>query len=46
MDASKSGNPVASVPHYALPNFAQVLPEYVNAEAEIIRQAWQSGNCA
>ncbi len=39
-------NPLAAVPHYATPNFAAVLPEYVNAEQDIIRQAFQTGNCA
>lgn len=31
-------------PHYALPNVAQVLPQYANEEADMIRQAFQPGN--
>mmetsp|Transcript_5760 Transcript_5760/g.14746 ORF Transcript_5760/g.14746 Transcript_5760/m.14746 type:complete len:372 (+) Transcript_5760:22-1137(+) len=36
--------PKAALPHYALPNFSVVLPEYANAEADIIRNAFRTAN--
>ncbi|KDO18489.1 hypothetical protein SPRG_15318 [Saprolegnia parasitica CBS 223.65] len=33
-----------SVPHYMLPNFSSILPEYANAEAEHIKSAFSTGN--
>jgi hypothetical protein len=33
-----------SIPHYMLPNFSSILPEYANAEAEHIKCAFSTGN--
>ncbi|RLN88975.1 hypothetical protein DYB28_014545 [Aphanomyces astaci] len=32
------------VPHYMLPNFSSILPEYANSEAEHIKCAFSTGN--
>ncbi|CAK4133891.1 unnamed protein product [Aphanomyces euteiches] len=32
------------IPHYMLPNFSSILPEYANAEAEHIKSAFSTGN--
>jgi hypothetical protein len=32
------------VPHYMLPNFTSILPEYSNAEQDKIREAFSTGN--
>ena len=34
----------APAPHYALPSLCAELPEYTNAEADAIAQAFRSGN--
>ncbi|ETW00681.1 hypothetical protein, variant [Aphanomyces invadans] len=34
----------ASMPHYMLPNFSSILPEYANSEAEHIKCAFSTGN--
>lgn len=34
----------AKVPHYMLPNFTSILPEYANAEQDKIREAFSTGN--
>lgn len=39
-DSSQKG----SLPHYALPNFSMVLPEYTNSEADVIRSAFNASN--
>ncbi|KAF0682534.1 Aste57867_25332 [Aphanomyces stellatus] len=33
-----------TMPHYMLPNFSSILPEYANAEAEHIKSAFSTGN--
>ena len=38
MDASSLA---PSVPHYQLPNFSSILPEFENAEQEYIGQAFR-----
>lgn len=53
MDTSAGNNDVvedqessSGVPHYMLPNFSSLLPEYANAEADQIRSAFAAGNYA
>lgn len=41
-DATKWQQP--AVPHYMLPNFASILPEYANSEADKIRESFSTGN--
>ena len=36
--------PKKSLPHYALPNFSVVLPDYANNEADVIRSAFNTAN--
>jgi hypothetical protein len=36
--------PKKALPHYALPNFSVVLPDYANNEADIIRNAFNTAN--
>eukprot|EP00455_Lapot_gusevi_P032137 TRINITY_DN3502_c0_g1_i2.p1 TRINITY_DN3502_c0_g1~~TRINITY_DN3502_c0_g1_i2.p1 ORF type:complete len:456 (-),score=53.94 TRINITY_DN3502_c0_g1_i2:410-1777(-) len=43
-DESDRNSTSKPVPHYALPNIAAVLPDYTNSEADMIRQAFQTGN--
>eukprot|EP00741_Cyanophora_paradoxa_P006990 tig00001067_g6762.t1 len=43
-EAGPSG--AAETPHYTLPNVASILPEYVNAEQDCIRQVFSVGNFA
>lgn len=43
-ESEVSEPPKAALPHYALPNFSVVLPEYANAEADIIRNAFRTAN--
>ena len=33
---------VEDVPHYALPNFAHILPEYTNSETDYIKSAFRT----
>ena len=33
----------AKVPHYMLPNFTSILPEYANAEQDKIREVRKTG---
>lgn len=37
-------SPKQSLPHYALPNFSVVLPDYANNEADVIRSAFNTAN--
>ena len=32
------------VPHYQLPNFSSILPEYTNAEQDYVKGAFSTGN--
>ena len=36
--------PADNVPHYQLPNFASILGGYINAEADVIREAYSASN--
>lgn len=36
--------PKPTLPHYALPNFSVVLPDYANNEADVIRSAFNTAN--
>lgn len=39
-----SSGGATQVPHYALPNFTTILPDYINQEQDMIRQAYQANN--
>ena len=42
--ADGEGSTEAPLPHYQLPNFSSVLPEYANAEQDYIAQAFTASN--
>ncbi|OQR95543.1 cleavage induced hypothetical protein [Thraustotheca clavata] len=44
MNQDGVGDEDGSIPHYMLPNFSSILPEYANAEAEHIKSAFSTGN--
>jgi hypothetical protein len=45
MDDADAQAVTGRIPHYAIPNQAALLPEYINSEAEVIHQAFVPANC-